>query len=255
MSLPRVTFHRVFLLFFLVSWVSLSTGIPCVSQESTRADGGPPAKVADVLTQHHIPLTKDALLSALHSDDPQIRELAASQLADEGYKDTIPAIVEALEAEHVPLAKVNIASSLAYLGDVRGIQALRQDCNDTSLPMAYRLTAVTYLVNYHHDESCWKTVVEGSQSRYSSGDRVQSLSLIPDFKKLSAERSAMFRALLLNGLHDEDPGVRIEAGDVLRTMGDVAAIPALEAAIAAETSPDVRSTMESELRGLQKMKQ
>jgi len=121
--------------------------------------------------------------------------------------------------------------------------------------MVYRLTAVMYLVNYHHDESCWKTVVEGTQCKDDSGARAQALSLIPNFRKLSAEQAADFRALRVNGLRDEDPGVRIEASYMLQTMGDVSAIPALQAAIAAETDPNVRSSMEAQLRGLQKKQQ
>ena len=218
------------------------------------AGEGPPATAAQLLTQHHIALTKDALLAALQNDDPEIRYLAAAQLDDDGAKDTIPAIVETLDAEKSPLAKVNIAATLAHMGDERGIQALRQDCDATSLPMTYRLSAVSQLALFLHDESCWKTVVEGYQQGLEADDRSQALSIIPYFKKLSADKSAVSRELLLSGLRDQDPSVRIEASDVLRMMGDVAAIPSLQAAIAAETDPNVKMQMESELSSLQNKK-
>lgn len=208
-----------------------------------------------MLTQHHIPLTKDALIAALHNDSAEIRGLAASQLADEGAKDAIPAIVEALESERVPTQKIYIAQALAYMGDQRGLQALRNDCEDTSLTMVDRLTAVEYLVFNHHDESCWRTVVEAAQSRDGYDDRLQALTLIPSFKKLSAEQSATFHALILNGLRDDNASVRIEASNALRITGDAGAIPALEAAIAAESRPDVQSMLESNLKDLQKKQQ
>ena len=223
----------------LVALLECALAIPGTCQDPPTLVEGPLPTAAQILTQHHISLTKDALLAALRNDDAEIRYLAAGQLADEHAQDAIPAIVEALKAEDMPQAKVNIAFALAQMGDERGMQALRQDCDATSLPMAYRLSAVLYLVLFLHDESCLRTVVEGYQQSPESGHRVQALSLIPDFKKLSANESALLRALLLSGLRDPDPGVRIEASDMLRTMGDVSAIPALEAAIAAETDVDV----------------
>jgi len=236
--------------------IACALTIPSLSQDWTPSGGeGPPPKVADVLTQHHIALTKDALIAALHNDSAEIRGLAATQLADEGAKDAIPAIAEALEAEQVPAQKIYIAKALAYMGDQRGLQALRSDCEGTSLTMADRLTAVEYLVFDHQDESCWRTVLEAAQSRDSYEDRLQAMTLIPSFKRLAAQQPTMFHEVILNGLRDDNTSVRIEASNALRVIGDTSAIPALEAAIVAETSPDVRSMLESNLKYLQKKQQ
>lgn len=96
--------------------------------------------------------------------------------------------------------------------------------------MQDRLLSASLLRNWH-DESCWKTVVEAAQSR-NSWVRFSALTMIPYFKT-SPELS---RAFLLNGLRDQDLSVRMAASAGLINMGDVAAIPALEAAIATETN-------------------
>ena len=208
-----------------------------------------PHDPAEILRQHNISLTKDALLAALRNDDPEVRGLAAGQLADERANDVIPAIAAALEAERVRVARVNIATALIELGDERGTRALRQDCDDTSLNMHDRLLSASQLRSFH-DESCWKTVMEAAKSRDSSV-RSSALTMIPYFKT-SPELS---RAFLLNGLLDQDLSVRMVASSGLINLGDVAAIPALEAAIAAETNPMLRRTMEQGVKFLQKKQQ
>lgn len=208
-----------------------------------------PQDPAEILKQHNIPLTKDALLTALRNEDPEVRGLAAFELADERTSDVIPAIAAALEAERARVARVNIASALIELGDERGTRALRQDCDDTSLNMQDRLTAASQL-HIWHDESCWKTVVEAAQSRDSS-ERVSALTMIPYFKTVPE----LSRALLLNGLRDQDLSVRMVASSGLINLGHAAAIPALEDALAAETNPMLRRTMEQGVKSLQKKHQ
>ena len=230
--------------------------IPCAAQDWTPVGRGDaaPAKAADLLTLRHIGLTKDALLGALHNDSSEIRGLAAAQLADEGATDAIPAIVAALEAEQAPMQKLNIAASLAQLGDERGIRALHQACYDTHLSMSDRLTAVSDLL-FWHDESCWNVVAQAAQS-HDVTDRITAFSLFPSFEKLSTDQSAAFRAQVINAAHDDDSSVRMEAINTLDRIGDVNdAIPALEAAIVAEPSPVMRMMMENELRGLKKKQQ
>lgn len=224
--------------------------IPVVAQNPVviTREGTPPS-VAQILSQRHISLTKDALVSALASDDPEIRALAAQQLAVEDAKDTVPAMVQTLEVEEVPRTKINIAFALAQMGNSRGYEVLRKGCSNAMLPISIRLASVSYLLDLQ-DESCSAAVILGYEQSSDSSTRVQALSLIPDFKKLSANESVAFRELLLNALRDRDPGVRIEASDVIRMRGDVSAIPALEAAISSENNVDVRTQMETELKGL-----
>jgi len=142
---------------------------PCAAQDlkgqPDSCGSCPPAKVSDLLTHRGIALTEGALVSALRSDDAEVRGLAAWQLQGEGARNAIPAIVAALEAERAPAQRVYITAALAQMKDDRGIQALRLDCNDSSLPMTYRLTSVMYLVMFHDDRSCWKAVAEGSSSK------------------------------------------------------------------------------------------
>jgi HEAT repeat protein len=72
--------------------------------------------------------------------------------------------------------------------------------------------------------------------------------MIPYFKTLPE----LSRAFLLNGLRDQDLNVRMAASSGLINTGDVAAIPALEAAIAAETKPISHNTMEQGVKFLRK---
>jgi len=215
-------------------------------------EGSPPT-AAQILAQHHVSLSRDGLVSALRSDDAEIRSLAAEQLAVQGAEDSIPSVVEALEAEKIPKTRVDIAFALAQMGDERGIRALRQDCDNTTLPMYLRLSAASYLL-YVRDQSCLRTVVEGLQPSYESGTRIQALSLIPRFKGLSASESAGLRVLVLKSLRDQDPAVRLVASDTIRILGDLTAIPSLEAAISAEADVEIRTQMESDLRALQRTK-
>src|SRR5271165_6174408 len=192
---------------------------------------GPLPTPAEVLTQHHIPLTKDGLLSALHSEDGEIRDLAAFQLEEQEGKEAIPDIVAALKAEQVPLTRVNMAAGLAYMGDQRGFESLKQDCDDQTLPMHFRLQAADQLL-MAHGESCPQTVLLALQNTTFDGtemaDRAQALSIIPHFKKspdLSTDDSAQFWTLALKSLSDPAPFVRMQAGETLRWLGDEAALP------------------------------
>ena len=212
----------------------------------------PPTKVSEVLTHHGIALTEEALVLALRSDDEKIRGMAASQLEIEGARNAIPAIVDALQAERAPAQRVYIAEALAEMKDDRGIQALRLDCNDSNLPITYRLASARYLAMFQDDRSCWKVVAEAAQFKDDPGTRAQALSMVPDFKRSSAEQFAVLHALLLNGLRDEDPMVRMQTGNILETMGDVSAIPALQTAITAEGDAQVRDALEDDLSRLQK---
>jgi HEAT repeat protein len=217
------------------------------------ADTGPTPTAAELLTQRHISLTKDALLQALHSEDAETRGLAAAQLEEEGAKDTIPEIAETLEAEQEPLARVNLASILAHMGYRRGIQALQQDCDDSGMPIVHRLQAAQDLLDMR-EKSCPWLLVEALQN-IEAGGRVVALSMISNFKDLSPNQSAQLRALLLQSLSDQDLAVKIQASFAVRTLGDVSAIPALESAISKESDSVVRAAMERDLKALQGTKE
>jgi len=227
--------------------MGLALTIPVECQTAPAVSGGPPPTVAELLTRYRISLSEDALISALSHSNAEIRYLAAEQLAAQGSKNSIPAIARALKAERVPVAQVNIALSLTQLGDLRGVQTLRDDCDAASIPVYLRLRAASYLLDVH-DETCVQVVVAALHSDTDYGNRIQALSLIPRFSKLSATESYSLRTLMLNTLKDPSPAVRLAASDTVRSLGNPDTIPYLETAISAEQNAAVRAQMESDLQ-------
>jgi HEAT repeat protein len=203
--------------------------------------------VAENFALHHIPLTKDGLILALHGEDISLRMLAVYEVAEEGIKEAIPDLHAVFEAETDPNARICVADALAKLGDQRGIQTLEAYCDDKTAPLDARLNAAARLLNYQ-PKSCSKALLEGLQDDVYRG---QALSMIPRFKELSPNESAHARAILLKSLSGGDSGVRLTAAGVIAEIGDVSNAPALEAAIAKEADPQLRRAMEYYLKALQ----
>jgi HEAT repeat protein len=208
--------------------------------------------VGQCLREHNIPLTKDGLLSALHSQDTEIWSLAAEELAIEGMKDAIPDLARLLDAKSDPNERIILANSLAQLGDDRGVQTLRSYCDDTAVSMGNRLEAANQLLRWK-PESCSKTLIEGLQD---SSFRAQALGMVPGFKDLSPSESSVVKAILLKSLQDQDFMVRLQAAEAIEGLSDITfAIAALQAAIPKESNPEVRSAMGYSLERLQSKQQ
>ncbi|HUI83566.1 MAG TPA: HEAT repeat domain-containing protein [Candidatus Binatia bacterium] len=205
--------------------------------------------VQQCLVLHHIALTKDALLSALHSQDTRIKILAAEGLAVEDVKDAIPDLTELLEAGSEPNVRMILAQSLARLGDGRGVEILRSYCNDASVSISDRLTAASTLLDFQ-PKSCPETLVAGLQSDIWEF-RVVALGMIPNFKQLTPGQTAQVRAILLRSLFDQAVIVRKQAAVTMWELGDKSFIPALQAALGKEAEPIARHAMEYSLKRLQ----
>jgi len=201
------------------------------------------------LQQHGIALTKASLLSALHNPDVLVRYDAALKLAQDGQKDAVPAITEALVSEKQEQAIVNFAFALAQLGDQKGREALRDACSNRDVSNPVRMDAARLLLTLQ-DESCLSSVLDVLDSPNVAG-RSQAMYLLPEFRTLSKADSDRSLNLLVKALNDPSASIRIIASDVLGKLGKTAAIPYLEAAVAAEQDDDVRSQMQTDLRSLQ----
>jgi HEAT repeat protein len=230
-------------------WAQVKEKLESTVPAGEGSYNGPGPLVTDRLAELHVPMTKASLISALHNQNPEIRELAASELAAQGARDAINDIVEALDTEPLEAVKMSMAVALADLGDDRGVQLLRQDCADSALPMMIRLKAANHALNLH-EISCSQVVVQGLQDN-EGAVRCLALSMIPRFKQLPASESAQLRSLLRASLSDPNPTVRFQASSTVRMLGDKSAIPLMEAAIAKETNSGVRSEMEDVLKTLQ----
>jgi HEAT repeat protein len=204
--------------------------------------------IEQCLTLHGVSLRKDALLSALQSEDPEIVRLAAGELAVKHVKDAAPQIERLLDAESDPAAKIGLAQDLTMLGDARGIQELQRFCDDRTLPIITRLSGAEVLRVQVGQKSCPELIISGIQDEEPVA-RVLAISMIPHFQELRS--AARVQALVAHYLSDPDAAVRLEAADTIRIMGDAAAVPALQAALLKETDPGVRNSMAASLKNLQ----
>jgi HEAT repeat protein len=213
--------------------------------------------LGDLLQEHHIELTEAALLQALENADSDVRFLAAVKLNDDKAADAIPKIKEALAAEIVPRARVNIALALGLLGDPTGRNEIKHLCADKNFPSEFRLYAVRYMFDLHveNDDDCLHAAEKTTQivdSDYrSTGYRIIALSLLPRFRGLTPEEAKNVLQLVVARLDDPEPTVRMQAGQSLIALGDPEiSLPYLEGAIPKEKDDVVRSTLEKDLEKL-----
>jgi HEAT repeat protein len=184
------------------------------------------------------------------------------KLAEDKVMGAVPAIKEALAVEIVPRDRANIALALGPLGDPSGRDELKKMCTDEDLPPEFRLDAVRYMfdLGIEKDEGCLQAAMEivkrvDSENR-GVGDRVTAFELLVRFRNLTSEESQSLFDLVLHGLNDPAPFVRMGASSALATLGDRDAIPYLEAAIAQEEDENIRLVLDMNLkRLLQKPKQ
>jgi HEAT repeat protein len=230
-----------FFVFFVVS----------LAQNTSPAPNGPPTAVAEKLQQRGISLTKEGLVLALRSKEPETRFLAAVQLASEGAKETIPDIRDALGREDSPLAKINIGYALAQLKDKGGFQALEEACSDSRVASHLRLFAARYLQDLHSNY-CISSVLDILQNSDNPSDRMEALSLLPRFHELPENDAARIEALVVRALQDATPAVRISAGQAISVIGAKTDDQYIEAAINREGEGVVRSQLQLDLQRLRK---
>lgn len=211
-------------------------------------------RYGDLLRDHGIELTEPALLNALKNPDASVRYLAAMKLAEDNETDAISAIEQALTVEKVPRDRVNIALALALLGDKLGSAELKKICADKTFVPEFRLYAVRYMFELHvqKDEDCLNAAEATIESQKTNfGDRISALGLISRFQGLTVDDSRKVLSLVAGRLRDPEPVVRMAASQSLAGLGDSAAIPYLEPAIATEQDENIRSLFEKDLTKLQ----
>lgn len=223
--------------------------------------GGRFRTFGELLRERNVELTEPALLAALNSSDADVRYLSAMKLAEDKVVGAIPAMKAALAVETVPRDRTNIAFALGLLGEPSGRDELKRMCADDSFPSDIRLYAVRYMfdLGVERDEGCLlaakdiaKLVDSGNRS---VGDRVTAFELLARFRTLTSEELQSVFDLLLHGLNDPDPYVRMQASSAFATLGDCNAIPYLEAAISQEKDENIRIALTMDLKRLQqKMK-
>lgn len=232
----------------LVTCAFLGIGL---SQTISSPRNGRPTTVAEKLQKRGVSLSREGLVLALRSEDPEVRFLAAEQLAYQGAKDTIPNMQDALKRENSSLAKINIGYALAQMEDQVGFETLQEGCSNDKLAPNLRLMATRYLLDLHRND-CIRTVLNVLQNADNPADRMRALSLLPRFEPLSEDDSARVTGLVLAALQDPTPAVRISAGEVIARIGGKTAEEYVKAAADHEGDEVVRSQLQADLRRLQK---
>ncbi len=210
------------------------------------------------LGRHHIANTKRALIAALRNDDAEVRQAASGALANGWPKDAIAPIKEAMLREIVAGNREAMAFDLARLGDATGRDTLTRLCHSTADPEYVRMAAAMNM-SFLKDDSCVDVVLDVFRLDSDPDDpdsKSQALSLVPGFiGRLGGEESRRVLELVAKALDDPDPGVRMTASNTLGLLGDVSAIPALQAALTREKNEGCRLQMFTDLQRLEKLKQ
>lgn len=211
--------------------------------------GTPPPPVetfADGLTRHNIPLTEPDLLSALKNSNPEIRSLAAAQLAASDDHAALKYMITAFQDERDPQVQVNIAGAATWLGSNLAIEQLKNICRDLNQPSAARLDAARYISNKQLSD-CFPTVRDIARNDQDAAVRVLAITTALYYRGQSdgAEKIAV------QALNDIDPTVRVTAADSLRSLRATDTIPALQSSLQSEGDEIAREHIRETLRVLQ----
>jgi HEAT repeat protein len=238
--------------------VAFILGFMAGAAAQTGTPGGSNGRLTTIdeaLEGHHIGLTKPALVKALRNPDAEVRSLAAQKLAEQNATETIPAILDSLAVEKAPATRVNIAFSLAQLGEARGFSALQDACRDSRMRADLRVVAARYMRDLNHDDQvCQSALVDMLQSGTDADSRAQAASLLARFQNLSPEESEKVLQGVLKALEAPESTVRLAASHALSQIGNKSAIPRLESAIGHEGDRTVRAQMQLDLQELQREK-
>jgi HEAT repeat protein len=218
-------------------------GFRCVAQ-------APPTLEAE-LARHGVPLTPESLHSALTDQRPAVRSLAAGELAAMKDAASVPLIVKALEKEKDAQVKFNMAAALLSFHSAAGTEVLSHICNDKSGPEGRRLDAASRLVNTGEFQ-CLSSVLDMLQETTDSSVKASALLIVAHVKAVPASLIAEVHVALLASLQDESSAVRYYASKCIAAVGDKAAIPNLQAAIANESDESTRKFMKESLTILEK---
>ena len=213
---------------------------------------GPLPTFGELLKRHNIELTQPALIRALKNPDPEVRDLAAQKLAEDGATEAIPAIMQALASEKVPWTRMNIAFALAVMGESIGFDTLEDNCRNAYATGGIRAYSAEYLLRFNRDSTTCLSGVLDVMKGGSNGDKMVAATLLPRYHNLSMEDSEKVFAGLAGALHASDPSVRMAAGEALADLGDTRGIAELRLAVGSEQEEVVRLQLEEALKRLTK---
>jgi HEAT repeat protein len=211
--------------------------------------GTPPPPVetfADGLTRRNIPLTEPDLLTALKNPDPEIRSLAAAQLAASDDHTALKYMITAFQDERDPQVQVNLAGAATWLGSNLAIDQLKVICRDVNQPSTARLDAARYISNKQLPD-CFPAVREIVQNDQDATIRALAITTAVYYRG----QSDGAKKIAVQALNDIDATVRITAADSLRSLHATDAIPALKNSLPGEGDETAREHLREAIRVLQ----
>lgn len=226
---------------------------------------------AGLIKDEGIALTRPALLEALYNQKPKVRALAGWLLADEienpatddlmklpgmgeaEKNEAADAIWQAIAAEHYPETKIYLTCALVQIGDQRGVQALRSDCDDTTLPTDWRVYvafALLELANQSHVADALNPTrgQTCSPAAVAAMPDVNAGEVLAQYYIVSPGQYPEVRSLLLVR---DDGRILQDVLNFIRNVPDIAAIPDLESALSRQKDEISRGEIESVLKVLQ----
>jgi HEAT repeat protein len=205
-----------------------------------------PPTIEAALHKYGVSTTRLALQSALTDNRPEVRSLAAGELAEMKDSASIPLMVEVLQQEKDTLVRLNMAGSLLSLGSPVGKRVLLNLCNDTLLSESRRLEAGSRLVDVG-DTGCLSSVESILAKTGDAPIKVSALLVLARVKVVPGSLAATTHQLLVKTLQDGSSTVRQYSSECLVALGDKAASPNLKAAIGVESDPLTKQHMEAAL--------
>lgn len=209
-----------------------------------------PPTIDAELRKYGIVATQPSLRSALRDERPNVRGLAAGQLASMNDTASIPLIENALQIEKDSMIRFDFASALLSLHSQVGNKTLLSICADKSLSQEHRLDAASRLVDAG-DPGCLSSVGTILRQASDSANKASALLILTRVKPIPVSLLPEIHNSLRASLRDPDSAVRQYSSQCIAALGDKSAKPDLQAAIAKEPDKLTRQRMEESLQALE----
>lgn len=235
---------------------------PSIPSTDGLIGGGEPMPFSVALCEHGIDTSEPSLIAALKNSDPEVRSLAAlelaeKQLTEKQYDLVKPAIENALSAETNIRARISIAASLMSMDDPVGVKVLNGMCMDESLPVEDTVTVVQQLAVPDHSAAiCADVVLDAIEHASEDYQRSDLITVFPSiYKNVPKEKANRMVTDAQNLLESQDVTTRIRASQALAEMGSTASIVLIRTAIINERNPNIRAWHQRNLDQLLKLQQ
>lgn len=210
-----------------------------------------PSTPGQILSAKGVLNTASGLRNAIQDPRPEVRGLAANEVARRNDRESIPSIVNALARSSNSLERENLAQALLTFGDPAGKAGMESVCEDRSAREDLRMIASIQLFDAG-DDGCVNGVIDVLSSTSDHSIRSSAMDLLIKARPpLSSEQRALLAAGLRNSLKDRLPAIRKKASGCIASFDVRDAKESLEDAMARETDSPALTKMQGDLRTLE----